>query len=181
MSLAQELVAALGVGRVVGDRGDEHADVPATDWLPTATAARDVLGCRWLDFLGAYEDGRPGVAQTVPVVVARLYCRERRAGLLLRTAPPPEDPLLPTLTGVFAGAAWHEREVAEMFGITFTGHPDPRPLLLHGIAGHPLRKSAPLAARAARPWPGAVDPDDAGGRRRRRALLPPGVSEADSR
>lgn len=50
-------------------------------------------------------------------------------------------PRAASLAGLYPAAAWHEREVAEMFGVTFTGHPDPRRLFLaDGIDGHPLRK-----------------------------------------
>jgi NADH-quinone oxidoreductase subunit C len=45
-----------------------------------------------------------------------------------------------------------------MFGITFTGHPNPVNLYLpDGFEGHPLRKSYPLLAREVKPWPGAVE------------------------
>lgn len=79
-------------------------------------------------------------------------------------------PRIPSLSGRFPGADWHERETAEMFGVEFTGRTNTEPLLLRSTAPAPLRKSAPLAARVETPWPGA-DPDT--GRRRRK--LPPGV------
>ncbi|MEJ7721636.1 MAG: NADH-quinone oxidoreductase subunit C [Ilumatobacteraceae bacterium] len=59
---------------------------------------------------------------------------------------------------LYAGANWHEREAHEMFGISFTGHPDLRNLYLPGeFEGHPLRKDFPLLARMIKPWPGIVD------------------------
>ena len=70
------------------------------------------------------------------------------------------------MTGVFAGAAWHERETFEMFGIEFAGFDDGsglglRPLLLpDGFEGTPLRKSFQLAARASKPWPGGKEPGE---------------------
>ncbi len=58
----------------------------------------------------------------------------------------------------FPGAAWHEREVHEMFGISFAGNPDMRNLYLPtGFEGFPLRKDYPLMARLVKPWPGIVD------------------------
>ena len=81
--------------------------------------------------------------------------------VLLRTRVPREAATLPTLTGVFRGAAWHERETHEMFGIDFDGHPGLVPLLLpDGFEGHPLRKEFVLASRVAKPWPGAKEPGE---------------------
>ena len=51
-------------------------------------------------------------------------------GLTLRTSLPREEPHIATLTDLIPGAAFYEREVSEMLGVTFDGHPDPRPLLL---------------------------------------------------
>ncbi|MQS10388.1 NADH-quinone oxidoreductase subunit C, partial [Streptomyces alkaliphilus] len=86
---------------------------------------------------------------------------------------------LPTATGLWAGAAWHERETREMFGIEFTDHPAPAPLLLpDGFEGHPLRKDFVLAARVVKAWPGAKEPGEPGhGGPKRRQMLPPGVPD----
>lgn len=54
------------------------------------------------------------------------------------------DPELPTISEVFAGADWHERETHDFFGIRFAGHPDLSPLLLPEDADyHPLVKEIP--------------------------------------
>ena len=87
---------------------------------------------------------------------------------------------MPSLADLFAGAAWHERETAELFGIAFDGHPRPEPLLLaEGFDGHPLRKDFVLADRVDKRWPGAKEPGesdrDLEGAPVRRKNLPLGV------
>lgn len=65
---------------------------------------------------------------------------------------------LETLISIFPGANWHEREIHEMFGIRFAGHPYLEKLYLPtGFEGNPLRKDFPLLARHVKPWPGIVD------------------------
>ena len=55
---------------------------------------------------------------------------------------------VPTLREIWPGADWCEREVYDMFGLTFEGHPDMRRLLLYPqFEGHPLRKDYPVTKR----------------------------------
>lgn len=105
--------------------------------------------------------------------------------VLVRTRVPDGEPL-PSLTPLWRGAAWHERETHEMFGLDFIGFDDGsrlgvRPLLLpEGFEGHPLRKSFVLAARVSKPWPGAKDPGESENsprRKGRRKNLPPGIPD----
>jgi len=160
--------------------------VATAAWAETAEVARDKAGCRFFDFLsaidwlpspyGRYEDSSvdvpfpppmPDRAAAVPgytggdgrlqvlASVAKAGTDER---VLLKADVPDDDPRVPTWTGVYSGAAWHERETYEMFGISFDGNPDLRHIYLPTeFEGHPLRKEFPLLARVVKPWPGIVD------------------------
>ncbi|MFF3909288.1 NADH-quinone oxidoreductase subunit C [Streptomyces sp. NPDC001848] len=149
-------------------------DVPPTGWTEALRVARDELGCTYFDWLSAVDE--PGTGLRVSAHVVALSPVRR---LLVRTTVPHGAPVLPSAVDVYAGAAWHERETHEMFGITFEGHPALDHLLLpDGFEGHPLRKDFVLAARVAKAWPGAKEPgeSDHGGPKRRQ-MLPPGVPD----
>lgn len=68
--------------------------------------------------------------------------RNQRVRIKVRTG---EDDAVPSVTSVFSGADWFEREAYDLYGILFTGHPDLRRILTdYGFEGHPLRKDFPL-------------------------------------
>lgn len=80
-------------------------------------------------------------------VIYHLLSRPLRRRLRLRVPVEEEEPMVPTVTGVWPAADWPEREVLDMFGIGFAGHPDPRRILLpDDFEGHPLRKDFPLGS-----------------------------------
>ncbi|MGA4802139.1 NADH-quinone oxidoreductase subunit C [Streptomyces lavendulocolor] len=172
-----------GAGELFGDGATAErtydlltVDVPAASWTGALETARDELRCTYFDWLSAVDEPATGFLVCAHVVALE-GGRVRR--LLLRTTVPHDAPALPSAVGVYAGAAWHERETYEMFGVTFTGHPHLVPLLLpEGFEGHPLRKDFVLAARVAKAWPGAKEPGESEhGGPKRRQMLPPGVPD----
>lgn len=82
-------------------------------------------------------------------VVYNLLSVARSDRIRLRVrVPEGDDCRLDTVTGVWRGADWFERYCLDMYGIQFTGHPDPRRLLMYDeFVGHPLRKDYPLRGR----------------------------------
>ncbi|MGD9705100.1 MAG: NADH-quinone oxidoreductase subunit C [Acidimicrobiia bacterium] len=90
-------------------------------------------------------------------MLARLTNLERHVSVMFK-ADVPDSLAIDSWVPVYAGANWHERETWEMFGITFTGHPDLRHIYLPmEFEGFPLRKDFPLLSRIVKPWPGIVD------------------------
>ena len=79
-------------------------------------------------------------------VVSQLLSLTYNQRLRLRVwAGDSEDPMVDSLTGVWASAEWFEREAFDLFGILFRGHPDLRRILTdYGFIGHPFRKDFPL-------------------------------------
>ena len=212
----------------VGSRPLDDRRVPPWEWHEAVRAARGE-GYAFFDWLSAVDESDAEVAQDelaeraegdgaeagstdggvdapgrgIEVVVHLLDVSRHGPGglrrVLLRTRVPVGGSVA-SVTDLFAGAAWHERETHEMFGIGFDGFEDGsglglRPLLLpEGFEGTPLRKDFVLAARASKPWPGAKEPGEGAGapegadapapgktpanpRRPRKRLLPPGVPD----
>ncbi|MEI2776725.1 MAG: NADH-quinone oxidoreductase subunit C [Tetrasphaera sp.] len=161
--------------------GDERREVTPQQWAQAAAAAR-AEGFDFFDWLTAVDqaDGDP---PGVDIVLRLLDDRSPGAlrGLLLSMRLPAGQPLA-SITAIFPGAAWHERETFEMFGVDVAGFNDGsglgiRPLLLpDGFEGHPLRKDFVLTARVSKDWPGAKEPGQPhGGGPGRRKMMPPGV------
>lgn len=87
-----------------------------------------------------------------------LYSFTHRCRLRLRTAVPSNHPELDSVTSVWKGADWPERETFDMYGVRFTGHPNlTRILMWDGYPFHPLRKDFPLAGLPAELPSTAVD------------------------
>lgn len=165
----------------------DRVEVPAGEWVAAVTAARDE-GFAFFDWLTAVDQTDAPEDPGFDVVCHLLDPSTPRAlrRRLLRTRVA-EGAALASLTSVFRGAAWHERETHEMFGLDFDGFDDGtglglRPLLLpDGFEGTPLRKSFVLAARASKAWPGAKEPGESEHARPtgRRRVSAPGVPDPE--
>lgn len=90
-----------------------------------------------------------GIDMYTPVkrfgVVYNLYSLKNRYRIRLKTFTEEADPKVPTVSGVWGTANWHEREAFDMFGIIFEGHPDLRRMYMpEDFEHYPLRKDFPL-------------------------------------
>jgi NADH-quinone oxidoreductase subunit C len=107
------------------------ADLTAVDYLPREPRFEVVYHLACL--------GTPGFPSSIP---------SRPARLRLKVRVPGEDARVPTVGAVWPAAGWLEREVWDLFGIVFEGHPDLRRLLMpEDWEGHPLRKDYPVQIR----------------------------------
>lgn len=131
--------------------------VGAEHYAQAARYCKQTLGMSFFDFLSGVDEREEGFS-----VVTRLYNHISRQAVLLKAMVPGgrDEPRMPTLTEVYRGANWHEREAYDMFGIVFEGHPGllPRILTVENFEGWPLRKEFLLTSREVKPWPGAKEP-----------------------
>ena len=196
--IVQQLRDALGdalLDSLVKPGDDVWVRVRTDAWRAAGIALRDIVGCEYFCFLSAIDwlpspfgRGEDDPTQPAPErsteikqgytggatrmqVFARVTNIVEHFGITIKADVPDDDQVVDSWLGVYAGANWHEREVHEMFGIRFAGHPDLRNMYLPTeFEGHPLRKDFPLLARLVKPWPGIVDVEP----------LPGGDDEADA-
>jgi len=124
-------------------RDEVHLFVKPEQIVETLTLLRDEHNFELLSALTA-SDYWP---QEMPRfhVVYQLTSLAKNLSLQVRVPVSGSNPKVPTATGVYQVANWRERELLDMFGIEFEGHPDPRRILMpEGTEGHPLRKDFPL-------------------------------------
>lgn len=106
---------------------------------------KDELGFNYLVDLSSVDNYGDDPRWTV---VYELYSIPNRCYLRLKTNVSEESSELPSVSAVWRTADWHEREVFDMMGIRFGGHPDLRRILMwDGYPHHPLRKDFPLAGK----------------------------------
>ena len=140
-------------------------------WYDTIRRARDEEGLTFFSWLAGIDwskDVAVGDAVEEPdeleerfEVMCRLSSVENADAAQFIAVVPKDDAVIDSITELFGGAEWHERETHDMFGIDFAGNPNLSPIYLpEGFIGHPLLKSYPLLAREVKPWPGDVDVED---------------------
>jgi len=111
--------------------------VSPDQWTAFAAFAKQDLRCRFFSFLTAVDWKDAGLE-----LVVRLDNLDDRIGLMMKTKLGPGVSEYPSITPIFRGANWMEREAYDMFGIRFAGHPDLRRILLSDDwEGYPLLKS----------------------------------------
>jgi NADH-quinone oxidoreductase subunit C len=120
-------------------------NVPAAEALALLQHLRDAQGYDFLMDVTAVDWS----AEKSPrfTVVWHLYSSTKHTYVRIAAdCASDSEPVMPTATGLWAGADWHERETYDMLGITFTGHPDLRRILMWDAYPYfPLRKEFPLA------------------------------------
>ena len=181
--LVEDFTAELGDAVVASlvKSGDVWVRVRTDAWRHAGEVAREKLGFDYFCFLSAldwmpspYGKGEddptaPPVERSTAVVpgytggdtrfqvFARVVSSKAHVGVTLKVDVP-DSLAIDSWVKNYAGANWHERETWEMFGITFTDHPDLRHIYLPAqFEGFPLRKDFPLLARIVKPWPGIDD------------------------
>ncbi len=130
-------------------RGDNRIVLPGdtafANTFPLLKCLKEECGFDFLSDVGGIDYlGYPDAADRYAVVYAliNLASGER---VFVKAFTNDPDPELPSVVPLWQGANWMEREVFDLFGVGFPGHPDLRRILMPGeFVGHPLRKDYPL-------------------------------------
>ncbi len=138
-----EIVGAVAGCRYEQSFGQDVVFVEREQLPAVAQAAKDAGFELFSDLCGVdYLRRQPRLE-----IVVTLTSISQGRKLRIRAGVPGDDPTAPSITGVYAGANFYERETYDMFGIVFDGHPDlTRILMPDDWEGHPLRKDFPVGA-----------------------------------
>ncbi|MBZ9675979.1 NADH-quinone oxidoreductase subunit C [Mesorhizobium sp. ES1-1] len=123
--------------------GELTMHVDARDLVEVVTFLRDDARCQFISIIDVCGADYPSRARRFDVVY-HLLSPKQNARIRLKLQAD-EETVVPSITDVFPGADWFERETYDLYGVLFSGHPDLRRLLTdYGFEGHPLRKDFPL-------------------------------------
>ena len=123
--------------------GELSITVKAGNIVDVARFLRDDAKCQFVSIIDVSGADYPARAKRFDVVY-HLLSPKQNLRIRVRVEAS-EDTLVPSITGVYPGADWFERETYDLYGVLFSGHPDLRRLLTdYGFEGHPLRKDFPL-------------------------------------
>jgi NADH dehydrogenase I D subunit len=128
------------------EHGDDTVTLARDAWRDVARFLRDDPALRYNFLMDLTAVDYLTLGRTPRFeAVAHLYSLVHNHRVRLKAPVPEDDPRLDSLMPVWEGVNWFEREVYDMFGITFTDHPDLRRILLYeGFEGYPLRKDYPV-------------------------------------
>ena len=134
---ARVLLAEFPEAIVSGEGTAITVVVPAGQWMALAKYAKETLGCHYFSFLSAVDWKEEGLE-----VIAWVDNLDAPFSVLMKSRLGTDVTVCDSITAVYRGAGWMEREAFDMFGIRFEGHPDLRRILLDADwVGHPLLKS----------------------------------------
>lgn len=123
--------------------GELTLEAKASQIVSVARFLRDDARCRFISIIDVCGVDYPDRFQRFDVVY-HLLSPTQNTRVRVRVTTD-EDTPVPSITPVFPGADWFEREAYDLYGILFSGHPDLRRILTdYGFDGHPLRKDFPL-------------------------------------
>ncbi|MDX8434985.1 MULTISPECIES: NADH-quinone oxidoreductase subunit C [Mesorhizobium] len=131
------------IGEAVLAYGELTVSVEPGSLIEVATFLRDDPRCQFVSFIDVSGADYPSRAKRFDVVY-HLLSPKQNVRIRLKVQAD-EETLVPSLTAVYPGADWFERETYDLYGVLFSGHPDLRRILTdYGFEGHPLRKDFPL-------------------------------------
>ncbi|AZO01553.1 NADH-quinone oxidoreductase subunit C [Mesorhizobium sp. M9A.F.Ca.ET.002.03.1.2] len=131
------------IGDAVFAYGELTISVEPRDLIEVVTFLRDDKNCQFISIIDVCGADYPSRAKRFDVVYHLLSPKQNIRVRIKVQAD--EEIVVPSITGVYPGADWFERETYDLYGVLFSGHPDLRRILTdYGFEGHPLRKDFPL-------------------------------------
>jgi NADH-quinone oxidoreductase subunit C len=148
MSLADSIAALEGKFSILGKhefRGETSLTVQREDIVEICRLCKEALGFDYLIDVTSVDNFGEEPRFEVVYELSSIATNEH---LRLKLAVSEDEPNVATVSGIWPTANWHEREIFDMMGIGFTGHPDLRRILMwDGYPYYPLRKDFPLAGK----------------------------------